>query len=122
MITDAYGSVKFSVKETLEGMYSGSEIDQFVINDAKENKLHAQHHKHFEIDSLRSILYWPLRLLIVFPIYQILLVWFGFIFGVIVSIFTLKKDKFIFNFFLKMSILFSKKLAKFLSFGLLFRE
>lgn len=54
MITDAYGSVKFSVKETLEEMYSGSEIDQFVINDTNENKLHAQHHKHFEIDSLQQ--------------------------------------------------------------------
>lgn len=54
MITDAYGSVKFSVKETLEEMYSGSEIDQFVINDTNENKLHAQHHKHFEIHSLQQ--------------------------------------------------------------------
>ena len=42
----------------------------------------------FELDSLHVILYWPLRLLIVFPVYQILLVWFGFVFGIIISIVT----------------------------------
>ena len=94
----------------------------FAVTGSVSAKLSGPTAEYFEIDSLHAILYWPLRLLIVFPIYQILLVWFGFIFGVILSILTLQKDKFIFNFFLKMSILFSKKLAKFLSFGLLFRE
>lgn len=77
---------------------------------------------YFELDNLHVLLYWPIRLLIVFPIYQILLIWFGFVFGVIVSLITFQKDKFIFNFFLKMSILFSKKLIKFLSFGILFKD
>ena len=94
----------------------------FAVTGSVSAKLSGPTAEYFEIDSLHAILYWPLRLLIVFPIYQILLVWFGFIFGVIVSILTLQRDKFKFNFFLKMSILFSKKLAKFLSFGLLFRE
>ena len=77
---------------------------------------------YFELDNLHVLLYWPIRLLIVFPVYQILLIWFGFVFGVTVSIITFQKDKFIFNFFLKMSILFSKKLIKFLSFGILFKD
>ena len=94
----------------------------FAVTGSVSAKLSGPTAEYFEIDSLHAILYWPLRLLIVFPIYQILLIWFGFIFGVIVSILALKKDRFIFNFFLKMSILFSKKLAKILSFGLLFRE
>tara|TARA_X000000950_G_scaffold101488_1_gene128175 strand:+ start:2405 stop:2758 length:354 start_codon:yes stop_codon:yes gene_type:complete len=94
----------------------------FAVTGSVSAKLSGPTAEYFEIDSLHAILYWPIRLLIVFPIYQILLIWFGFIFGVIVSVFTLQKDKFIFNFFFKMSILFSKKLANFLSFGLLFRE
>ena len=94
----------------------------FAVTGSVSAKLSGPTAEYFEIDSLHAILYWPIRLLNVFPIYQILLIWFGFIFGVIVSVFTLQKDKFIFNFFFKMSILFSKKLANFLSFGLLFRE
>lgn len=94
----------------------------FAVTGSVSAKLSGPTAEYFEIDSLHAILYWPIRLLIVFPIYQILLIWFGFIFGVIVSVFTLQKDRFIFNFFFKMSILFSKKLANFLSFGLLFRE
>lgn len=78
--------------------------------------------EYFELDSLNVVLYWPIRLLIIFPVYQILLVWFGFVFGMIISILTFKKDKFIFKFFFKMSILFSKKLFKFLSFGVLFKD
>ena len=73
----------------------------FAVTGSVSAKLSGPTAEYFEIDSLHAILYWPLRLLIVFPIYQILLVWFGFIFGVIVSILTLQKDKFIFNFFLK---------------------
>ena len=77
---------------------------------------------YFNLDNLPALFYWPIRILIVFPVYQILLVWFGFVFGVLVSIITFQKDKFIFNFFLKMSILFTKKLIKFLSFGLFFKN
>ena len=44
------------------------------------------------------MIYWPMRLLILFPIYQVLLIWFGFVFGVTVSVLTFQKDKFIFNF------------------------
>jgi len=73
-------------------------------------------------ESFHPIVYWPIRFIIIFPIYQILLIWFGFVFGVLVSIITFQKDRFIFNFFLKMSILFSKKLFKFLSFGILFND
>ena len=77
---------------------------------------------YFELDNLHFLLYWPIRLLIVFPVYQLMLVWFGFVFGVIVSILTFQKDKFIFNFFLKMSLMFSKKLIKYLSLGFLFKN
>ena len=35
---------------------------------------------YFELDNLHVLLYWPIRLLIVFPVYQILLIWFGFVF------------------------------------------
>lgn len=77
---------------------------------------------YLNLDTLPGLFYWPIRLLIVFPAYQILLIFFGFIFGVLVSIITFKKDKFVFNFFLKMSILFTKKLIKFLSFGLFFKN
>ena len=69
-----------------------------------------------------SLLYWPIRLLIVFPVYQLMLVFFGLSAGVIVSIFTFQKNKFYYNFFLKMSIMFSKKMIKFLSFGTLFKN
>jgi hypothetical protein len=76
----------------------------------------------FKLDSLNALIYWPTRFLILFPVYQVLLVCFGFVFNVITSLITFKKDRFIFNFFLRMSILFSKKLIKFLSFGLIFKE
>ena len=61
------------------------------------------------IEDLPAIIYWPLRLLIIFPVYQVLLVLFGFIFGAIVSVFTFKKDKFIFNFFFNLSLKCQKK-------------
>ena len=54
---------------------------------------------YFELDNVHFLLYWPIRLLIVFPVYQLMLVWFGFVFGVTVSILTLQKDKFILIFF-----------------------
>lgn len=77
---------------------------------------------YFNLHKLPNIFYWPIRLIIVFPVYQILLVFFGFLFGIIVSIITQKKDKFIFNFFLKMSIIFTKKLLYILSFGILYKN
>ena len=77
---------------------------------------------YFELDNVHSLLYWPIRLLIVFPVYQLMLVFFGLSAGVIVSIFTFQKNKFYYNFFFKMSIMFSKKMIKFLSFGTLFKN
>jgi|TARA_B110000444_G_C18517438_1_gene445067 hypothetical protein len=74
------------------------------------------------IEDLPAIIYWPLRLLIIFPVYQVLLVLFGFIFGAIVSVFTFKKDKFIFNFFFNLSLKMSKKMINWLSFGILFKN
>ena len=54
MITDAYGSVKFSVKETLDEMYADNMVDQFVVDDPLENSLHNKFNKHFEIPSLQQ--------------------------------------------------------------------
>jgi len=54
MITDAYGSVKFSVEETLDKLYNGNDISQFVVNDANENNLHLKHHTHFELPALQQ--------------------------------------------------------------------
>jgi hypothetical protein len=68
------------------------------------------------------IIYWPMRLLILFPIYQVLLIWFGFVFGVTVSVLTFQKDKFIFNFFYKMAINMSKGMLRLMSFGYLFKK
>ena len=74
------------------------------------------------IEDLPGIIYWPLRLLIIFPVYQVLLILFGFIFGVLVSIFTFKKDTFVFNFFFNLSLKMSKKMINWLSFGILFKN
>tara|TARA_B100001094_G_scaffold246185_1_gene242788 strand:+ start:790 stop:1143 length:354 start_codon:yes stop_codon:yes gene_type:complete len=74
------------------------------------------------IEDLPGIIYWPLRLLIIFPVYQVLLVLFGFIFGAIVSVLTFKKDTFVFNFFYNISLKMSKKMIKWLSFGILFKN
>ena len=75
-----------------------------------------------QIDDLPGIIYWPLRLLIIFPVYQVLLVLFGFIFGAIVSVLTFKKDRFVFNFFFNISMKMSKKMMNWLSFGMLFKN
>ena len=74
------------------------------------------------INDLPGIIYWPLRLLIIFPVYQVLLVLFGFIFGAIVSVLTFKKDTFVFNFFFNISMKMSKKMMNWLSFGMLFKN
>jgi len=58
-----------------------------------------------DLDGLNPLLSWLLRILILFPIYQVLLLFFGFIF-------------FQFNFFFK----FFKKFMKFLGLGILFRD
>ncbi len=49
--------------------------------------------------------YWPFRILIIFPVYQVLLVFFGWLFGE-------------FEFFWE----FEKKMLKFLKLGFLFNE
>ena len=72
-------------------------------------------------EAFYPIIYWPLRILIVFPIYQVLLVCFGFIFGRFV-LNELKKDKFIFNFFCKMASKMSKAMLRVLSVGILFKK
>jgi len=94
----------------------------FAVTGSVSAKISGPIAQYFELDSFHFLVYWPIRLLIEFPVYQILLVWFGFVFGIITSIICLKKDKFIFNFFFKMSILFSKKLFNFLSLGILFKD
>ena len=70
--------------------------------------------------NFHPMIYWPLRLLILFPIYQVLLI--CFVFGVIVSLLTFQKDKFIFNFFYKMSVNMSKGMLRLMSFGYLFKK
>ena len=94
----------------------------FAITGSVAAKMSDPITTYLNLDTLPGLFYWPIRILIVFPVYQILLVWFGFVFGALVSIITFQKDKFIFNFFLKMSIMFSKKLIKLLSFGLFFKN
>ena len=94
----------------------------FAITGSVAAKMSDPITAYLNLDNLPGLFYWPIRILIVFPLYQILLVWFGFVFGVFVSIITFQKDKFIFNFFLKMSIVFSKKMIKFLSFRLFFNN
>ena len=74
------------------------------------------------IEDLPVLIYWPLRLLIIFPVYQVLLIWFGFVFGVLISIITFKKDKFIFNFFYKLSLNMSKKMLNLLTFKIFFNN
>ena len=74
------------------------------------------------IEDLPALIYWPLRLLIIFPVYQVLLIWFGFVFGVLISIITFQKDKFIFNFFYKLSLNMSKKMLNLLTFKIFFNN
>ena len=69
------------------------------------------------LNNIPQVFYWPLRLTIIFPVYQILLILFGYIFGLIISIFSGKKDMFIFEFFLKMSKVFTKGIIKILTLG-----
>ena len=76
----------------------------FAITGSVAAKISDPISAYFNLDDLPGLIYWPI------------------IFGILVSIFTFKKDKFIFNFFLKMSILFTKKLIKFLSFGIFYKN
>ena len=73
------------------------------------------------IDNLPIYIYWPVRLIIIFPVYQGLLIFFGFIFGILVSILTFQKDKFVFNFFFDLSIKMSKKMINWMFFGKFFK-
>jgi manganese efflux pump family protein len=77
---------------------------------------------YFELDNIHTLLYWPLRLLIVFPVYQLMLVLFGLLGSIIISVFTFQINKYYFNFFLKMSLKFSKKMMKWITFGIFFKD
>ena len=77
---------------------------------------------YFNLDDLNVFFYWPLRILILFPIYQILLIWFGFIFNLITGIIDKNNNNFIFNFFYNMSIKMMKSMIRLLSFGQLFKN
>ncbi|MDB4163703.1 diacylglyceryl transferase [Flavobacteriaceae bacterium] len=94
----------------------------FAITGSSAAKISGPITAYFELDDVHVLLYWPIRLLIVFPAYQLMLVLFGLLGSIIVSILTFQINKYYYNFFLKMSIIFSKKMIKFLSFGILFRD
>ena len=98
--------IVFGVTGSASTLVSGPALDFFNIQK----------------EALYPIIYWPLRILIVFPIYQVLLVCFGFIFGILVSVITFQKDKFIFNFFCKMASKMSKAMLRVLSVGILFKK
>ena len=73
------------------------------------------------LDNLPTLIYWPLRLLIIFlftKFYNMvwIYVWRNS------ECLTFKKDKFIFKFFFNLSIKMSKKMMKWLSFGILFKN
>ena len=71
----------------------------FAVTGSVAAKISGPITAYFELDNVHSLLYWPIRLLIVFPVYQLMLVFFGLSAGVIVSIFTFQKNKFYYNFF-----------------------
>ena len=96
----------FGVTGSVSALFSGPITEYFNINT----------------ESFHPLIYWPIRILILFPIYQVLLIWFGLSGSVIVSIFTFQKNKFYFNFFYKMSVTMVKKMIKLLTFGILFKE
>ena len=77
----------------------------FAVTGSVSAKLSGPTAEYFEIDSLHAILYWPIRLLIVFPIYQILLI--------VVAVFFFQ-----FKFFWE----FEKKILKRIGFGFLFKK
>ena len=98
--------IVFGITGSVSSLFSGPALDFF----------------HIDKNDFNSILYWPLRLLILFPIYQVLLIFFGFVFSIIVSIVSLKRDEFIFNFFYNISIKMSKSMIRVISFGYLFKK
>lgn len=57
------------------------------------------------LENVNAWIYWPIRILLIFPIYQLLLVFFGFIFG---------QFRFFWN--------FEKKMLSRMGFGFLFRS
>ena len=58
----------------------------FAVTGSVSAKISGPIAQYFELDNFHFLVYWPIRLLIVFPVYQILLVWFGFVFSIITSI------------------------------------
>ena len=98
--------IVFGVTGSVSAAISGPITDYFSISN----------------DSLHPLIYWPIRIIVLFPIYQVLLIWFGFTASVVVSIFTFQKNKFYFNFFYKMAIIMITKMIKLLSFGVLFKS
>ena len=94
----------------------------FAVTGSAAAKISGPITAYFELDNVHVLLYWPIRLLIVFPAYQLMLVFFGLLGSIIVSVFTFQINKYYYNFFLKMSIIFSKKMIKNLSFGILFND
>ena len=57
------------------------------------------------LENVNAWIYWPIRILLIFPIYHVLLVFFGFIFG---------QFRFFWN--------FEKKMLSRMGFGFLFRS
>ena len=77
---------------------------------------------YFNLDELNIFLYWPLRILILFPIYQILLIFFGYIFDLLTGIIDKNNKNLIFIFFYSMSIKMIKSMIRLLSFGQLLKK
>ena len=77
---------------------------------------------YFNLDELNVYLYWPLRILILFPIYQILLICFGYIFDLLIGVIDKNNNKFIFIFFYSMSTKMMKSMIRLLSFGQLLKK
>ena len=93
----------------------------FGVTGSVSTKLSGPVTEYLNLNSLPIFIYWPIRIIILFSVYQVLIVLFGYFFGVLVSVLTFQKDPFIFSFFYKMSINMSKKMIKLLSFGYLFK-
>ncbi|MDB9712555.1 diacylglyceryl transferase [Flavobacteriaceae bacterium] len=71
---------------------------------------------------INPFLYWPIRLLILFPIYQVLLIFFGYCFDLVTGVFIKDNNKFIFNFFYKMAVNMIKGMLRLISFGQLLKK
>ena len=49
----------------------------FAVTGSAAAKISGPITSYFELDNVHVLLYWPIRLLIVFPAYQLMLVFFG---------------------------------------------